>query len=568
MKSKPLSTFRTGIIFSFMLFTVWASNGIAQERAGVFNVTRYGAVGDGKTLDTPAISKAIKAASDAGGGTVFFPAGTYVSGTFELLSNITLRLGVGAVLEGSRDTSQYKLKSDFKLKGYRSGQSGEGLRAGLIVANHAENIAIVGRGTIEGNGIFFMNKKTPHYGGDFVKSRTRQGQDFLSPKFGESDGPIKPWMPWNDRPGALIILAQSRNVMVKDITIRDSPNWTVNIAGCRNVEIRGLDILNNPLIPNNDGINITAKNARISDCNIWTADDGIAANECGNLTVSNCIISSRSSAIRFNGGKYCTFQNMVFRDTNRGIGVYDSAQYVLFSNILIQTHQFTGDWWGKAEPIYIAVRLDSADSGKSLINHIRFTNIIANAEDGIIIYGTRDNVIKNITFDHVRLKISGGIHADAVGGNFDLRGLGASPGASLFKHDIPGMYCRYVDGLRIQDFKLEWVDSLPDYFSNGIYCEHFKNLVIDGFDGRQAQVSGLDAAIELNHGTGVSILNCRAPKGTGSFLQLKDVKNERQFINNDLGNARRSAKPAELHFEAMSGNIPEAKGSYSGGRSR
>lgn len=555
MNNRLISLLRFGAIIVFSLFAFSVSDCHAQEQGYVYNVTRYGAIGDGKTLDTPAITRAIEAASKNGGGTVFFPAGTYVTGTFELLSNVTLRLGDGSVLEGSRDTSQYKLKSYFKLRAYKSGQSGEGLRAGIIVANHANNIAIVGHGTIQGNGMYFMNPKTPHYGGDFVKSMTWQGEAFLSPKFGDSDGPIKPWMPWADRPGALIILAQSENVLVKDITIKDSPNWTVNIEDCKNVEVRGINILNSPLIPNNDGINIMAKNARISDCNIWTADDGIAANECDNLTVTNCVISSRSSAIRFDGGRYCTFDNLIFRDTNRGIGVYDSARYVLFSNIIMQTHQFTGDWWGKAEPIYVVVRLEQPFNGRTLIKDIRFTNITANAEDGIIIYGTRDNVIKNITLDHIRLKIKGGAHADAVGGNFDLRGLGANPALSLFKHDIPGIYAQYVDGLHIDDFKLEWADSLPPYFSNGIYCEHFKDIRIDGFSGRQAQLHGSKATITLEHGEDVSIMNSSAPKGTGTFLYLKDVKDRRQFLGNDLRDARRPSEPSGAGFMAMSGNL-------------
>ncbi len=555
MMKKLKPSFRVGMAMASILFALSARECPAQKVQAIFNVTEYGAIGNGRTLDTPAISRAISAASEAGGGTVLFPAGKYVTGTFQLLSNVTLDLEAGSVLEGSRDTSQYKLKSYYKLKGYRSGQSGEGLRAGLIVANHATDIAIVGHGVIQGNGLYFMNPKISHYGGDFVRSRTRQGANFLTPKFGESDGPIKPWMPWADRPGALIILAQSENVLVKDITMRDSPNWTVNIAGCRNVEIRGVDVLNSPLIPNNDGINITARDARISDCNIWTADDGIAANRCVNLTVTNCIISSRSSAIRFNGGSYCTFNNLVFRDTNRGIGVYDSAHDVLFSNILMQTHQFTGDWWGKAEPIFIAVSLDHHGDGVSQIRDVRFTNIVANAEDGIIIYGTPGNTIKNITLDHITLRIKGGIHADAVGGNFDLRGMGADPAESIFKHNIPGIYCQHAKGLNIHDFKLEWADSLPDYFTNGIYCEHFRDVVIDGFDGRQAQRHGSDAAISMNHGTGLSILNCIAPKETGSFLSLRSVKDERQFINNDLGDAKHPVDRSNLHFESMAGNI-------------
>src|SRR5208283_1332532 len=157
---------------------------------------------------------------------------------------------------------------------------------------------------------------------EYDRKRTRQGDKFMDNQAGPSEGPLLPWMDWKDRPGALIILAECDNVIVHDITINDSHNWTLNISHCENINIHGINILNNPRIPNNDGINITAKNARISDCNISTGDDGIAANECENLTVSNCVLSSRSSGIRFTGGSYCTFQNIVIYDSNRGIGIF------------------------------------------------------------------------------------------------------------------------------------------------------------------------------------------------------------------------------------------------------
>jgi len=549
--------FILAVILSVAAGTSPLTKCFAKGSAGAFNVKEFGATGDGKTLDTRAINNAIKTASDSGGGTVYFPSGTYLTGTFELCSNVTLQLEAGAVIEGSRTLSDYKLKSDFNLKGHRSGESGEGLRAGLIVANRARNIAITGRGTIHGNGILFMDTTTPHYGDDFEKKSTRQGEDFLSPKFGISDGPVKPSMAWSDRPGALIILAECENVLVKEITIKDSPNWTVNISHCEDVEVTGINILNNPLIPNNDGINITAKNARISDCNIWTADDGIAANDCENLVVTNCILSSRSAAIRFTGGRYCTFQNLIFRETNRGIGIFGWAENVFFSDIQIQTQQFTGDWWGKAEPIYIAVNLNQNAAGDALIKNVTFSNISADAENGIMIFGTPNNVVKNITFDRIQLRIQGGRHGDAVGGNFDLRGMGAGLDSNIFKHDIPGLYCQYVDGIHIHDFELAWADSLPDYFSDGIYIEHFNDLSIDGFTGRQGQASG--SCIVAKHGTTLSISSSKAAKGAHKFLSAEDVKDQRSFINNDLIDAAEPANPANYQFNVWSGNYPQPK---------
>jgi hypothetical protein len=551
-------------MFAGLIFVLWAAVLAPQAKCGekasdgVFNVRDYGATGDGRTLETPAITRAIQACAAAGGGTVLFPAGKYVSGTFELLSHVTLNLESGAVIIGSTNLSDYAYKTNYLEYG-GSGQSGEGLKAGIIIANKAEDIAITGPGIINGRGTYFVDVNSPHTGlqQDFEKKATRQGDDFMSPKLGmANEGPVKPWMNWNDRPGPLLILANCTNVQVRDVTLRDSHNWTLTIAGGENVSIIGIAVQGNVLIPNNDGINIRAHNARIADCNIVTGDDGIAAGGCENLTVVNCTIVSRSSGIRFGSGRYCTFQNLVIRDSNRGIGVYGSAYSVLFSDILIQTRLFNGDWWGMSEPIHISARTDREIYATPAIKDVRFSNIIADSESGILIYVAKPGVIQDISFDNIKLRLKGGVNSPAVGGNFDLRGAGLDN--VIFKHDVPALYCQYVDGLQIHGFELEWADDLPDYFSDGIHCEHFNNLTIDGFVGRQAQLSGRGAAIALLHGDKVSIRNCEAAEGTGTFLSVEDVKDQHLFINNNLTNAKKPTEPAQLNFK-MSGNMTSAE---------
>ncbi len=157
-----------------------------------FNVRASGARGDGTALDTAAISKAIAAANAAGGGTVIFPPGTYLSGTVELLSNVTLELQAGAVLQASPNVRDYGSISEYGFgRNYGIDSSGEGFRAGLIVARKAHNIAITGRGTIDGNGDSFFDLKSLHAGADFDATYTRQGADFDAPKYGLESGPIE-----------------------------------------------------------------------------------------------------------------------------------------------------------------------------------------------------------------------------------------------------------------------------------------------------------------------------------------------------------------------------------------
>lgn len=520
----------------------------AQKPSAVFDVREYGAAGDGKTLDTAAIDKAIQACNQAGGGTVVFTPGEYVTGTFVLLSHVTLRLEAGAVIVGSIDLADYKLKSEFNL-GNQAGH-GEGSRLGLIVATEAEDIAIVGRGTIDGRGTYFVGANTPHNTLDYEPRLTRQGDDFMSVKSLPWDGPLEPAMAWNDRPGALIVLSNCKNITIRDLTLRDSHNWTLHLFGAEDVVISGIRIVNNLLIPNNDGINIYAKNARISDCYISAGDDAIAATDCENLTVTNCTLISRSSGIRFGAGKYCTFQNLVIRDSNRGIGIYGSADHVLFSDILMQTRLFNGNWWGKGEPIFIMSRA-AASSGSAPIDEVRFSNIIAEGEAGIVLYGGGPGSIRNLLFDRVKLRLKRGPGSAVVGGNFDLRGTSA--GVGIVKHDIPAFFCHNVDGLQIRRFEVEWADSLPEYFTEAIYCEQFTNLTIDGFAGRQARPSA-GAAIVLKDGNKVSITNSEAAPNTGTFLSLDGVEDLRSFLNNDLSQATQAISPARSKFKIVSGN--------------
>src|SRR5208283_2078916 len=211
------------VILVFLNITI----SLQCQTNGIYNVKNFGAKGDGKSIETEAINKAIKECNQSGGGIVLFTNGIYVTGTLVLLSNVTLELQPGSIIKGSSNLTDFKLKSDFNLKGYKSGDSGEGLRAGIIVANKAKNIAITGHGIIDGNGTYFVDPKTPHVDNpnEFDKKRTRQGDSFMDPGIGLTEGPVLPWMDWKDRPGALIILAECDNIIVKDITIKDSHNW-------------------------------------------------------------------------------------------------------------------------------------------------------------------------------------------------------------------------------------------------------------------------------------------------------------------------------------------------------
>jgi polygalacturonase len=550
--------FRAHKIFTLCVFIVITSSiadiSASEISSQKYNVLNYGAKGDGKTLDTFAINTAISDCSASGGGTVVFPAGTYVSGTIILKSNVTLFLDNGAVLMGSGNIDDY---------------GAGGVQRALIAAIGAENIAITGMGTINGNGSAFMDwekiKFVEPSAADYDTQFTRQGSDYMSERFGTEDGPVLP----KRRPSPTLEINNCKNFLLRDITIRDTPGWAIRLINSEHADFIGFDIINDPLIPNNDGIHCTSSSfVHISDFHFEGGDDAVIVTGFGdpnrtaeNVTVTNCTLKSKSAAVRVGYGasniRNCVFSNLVIYGSNRGLGVFvrneGSIENILFSNITIKTRLYKGHWWGNAEPIHVSVAPHKADTKLGHMKNIRFADIVAESESGIIVHGWENSPIEDLVFDNVKLRIANSPINDSYGGNFDLRPTYVLEKA-VFKHDIPGFYCCYADGIRIKDFQLEWEKNMHRFFSFGVECENIKNLVIDSFRGRQAHVSDSGPVIFLKNSNTVTIKNCFADEGAGTFLYVSNVADQRLFVNNDVSHAKKTFEPDEPEF-TISGNL-------------
>jgi polygalacturonase len=503
---------------------------------GVYNIGKFGARGDGKKNNTAAINKAIEACSKNGGGTVLVPPGRYITGTIELKQGVNLWLDHGAILFGSGDTSDYRpMNKVLFSEGYT--------RYGLIFAKNTSDISISGYGEINGNGTSFMNSiDKPHLGGDYDRKFTRQGENFMKPDGQFEDGPVS----YEFRPGMMITMEQCENITISGVTMKDAPEWTVKLEDCDDAEISGITITNNKLVPNSDGIHCTtSRNIRISDCSIFAGDDAIivtgfgssplpddpqwenlkqiAGNKTGlseNITVTNCVLSSRSACIRVGYGKHpirnLVFSNLVMYDSNRGIGVFardnSRIENILFSDIVINNRLHSGHWWGKGEPIHISAIQETEKGKAGTIENIRFTNITANSETGILISGTDRSIIKDIFLSDIKLKIKRGKYSDSYGGNFDLRP--AWPlNSALFSHDIPGLYAGYVENLIISNFELSWGEDLPSYFTEAINIDNFKNVKLENITVNPAHISTGKPAVVLNNGVNATLRNINTEMG-------------------------------------------------------
>jgi len=542
------------------LFLLVLSSPLFSQSLPVCDVRQFGAKGDGVTLDSKAVAAAIAACTKQGGGTVYFGPGRYVIGTTQLYSHIHLYLESGATLVGSGDIHDYLPSPPFGFaRHYGVDITGEGVVLGMLIAKNAEDISIEGQGEIDGQGDHFMGAQS-HGGIDYDPKYVRNPQAYEAAMASVEYGPIEPV----NRPGTMIVFFHCSKVRLHGITLRQSPNWTLELQDVEGAEISDIQILNNPKVPNNDGIDcMQCRHVEISNCHIDTGDDDFAIVNSEHVNVSNCSLSSRSAAIRLESTKLSTFTGLSM-DTNRGIAIFANGyvgqddrptEDVTFSDIVIRTRLISGGWWGKAEPIYIAVQPCAPGAPcAARVRNVVFNNITAEAENGVLIWGAEGTPITGVEFNGVRLHMISPKPelATSVGGNLDLRWTATDPRDGIVKSDIPAFFAKHVDGLRLNDVEIDWAKSMPDYFSDGVRIEDFNDLTVSDFAGRQAQdASG--AAISLHRGSGLAVTNSRALPGTLTFLELDKVTGRRVFVNYDLSGAAKIIAPADQKFDVQVG---------------
>jgi polygalacturonase len=332
----------------------------AAPRGGPFyDVRDYGAVADGRTKSTEAIRKAIDAAARAGGGTVVFPAGQYLTGPIRLKSNLTLLVEAGAVVKFSTDFGDY-------LPMVRSRWEGTEVTnfSPLIYADRVQNVAIQGRGVLDGQGEPWWNQ----YRALRAEREKTGAWATVTPwqnEFLRRNGRLEmPDDPDRLRSGflrpPLIQLLDSTNISIRDITLQNSPFWTINPVNCEGVTVSGVTIVNPPEAPNTDGINPeSCRNVHISDCHISVGDDCVTIKSgrdrearrrgqaAENYTITNSTMLRGHGGVvigsEMSGGvRNIAISNCIFDGTDRGIRIKSSrgrggvVEDVRVSNIVMR----------------------------------------------------------------------------------------------------------------------------------------------------------------------------------------------------------------------------------------
>ena len=157
------------------------------------------------------------------------------------------------------------------------------------------------------------------------------------------------------------------------------------------------------------------------------------------------------------------------------------------------------------------------------INNIKFNHIIAEGESGMLVYGTEESIIKNISFEDVAFKLKASLLNPVCGGNFDLRPA-IDPELTMFSHDIPAFYAKYVKNIKIDNFEVKWDSVKESYFTNGFEFSNFENISIDNYTGDPAPSNKDAAAVLLKDGTKYTILNSGTFRNNSKFLSRINVE--------------------------------------------
>ncbi len=488
-----------------------------------YNVKKHGAKADGKTMDTPAIQKAIDECNRNGGGTVYFPSGIYLSGSIHLKNNITLYLENGATILASPNDDDFDPyeKLDFKND---SDKETSYFHFSLIWGEDVENIAILGNGTID------CNRK--------------------------------------DREGPKTIgLKRCKYVTIKDITIRNSGNYAISMLGTDFVNIDGISIFASYA----DGIDPDCcHNVRIANSYIESWDDAICPKTSYSLgykrsteyiTVTNCIIATTCQAFKLgteSGGdfKHITVSNCVMttykskvnhrapsrtRRPISGITLISAdganIENVNINNIVMDKVRY---------PFFIRLANRGRDQQTPVpgtIKDVTITNItISDAYIGGMIIGLPDHPIENIYFDNINLSLESG---DDEEGKYQVfssseqlekdieKAMKKYPEATKFNNvPVYGLYMRHIKTLNLKNLRLSTTESDKRH---ALDLYDVKNVTIDDFYAPTAQ----NAASQLffYNVTDSRIRNCSPETGKETFLEVSGEKsNNILMINNDFRN--------------------------------
>lgn len=438
-----------------------------RRQVHIFDVLDYGAVGDGNTLDTAAIQRAINEAAAAGGGAQVLIRGgrRYLIGTLELKGGIDFHLADDAELLVSTNQADYT-------------------SPGVITAREAHGLKISGTGKLNGRAKEFMKRY---------------------------DKENEWWLPAVFRP-KMFVLTACKDLEIHDITFSEAPEWGLHMIGCEGVLVDNLKVRNLLDVPNCDGIDPDhCRDVEIRNCSIVCGDDAIVIKTTrqttdfgpsANIRVKDCEIETQDAGVKI--GTETTqdiydirFERCRIRTSSRGIAIQlrDEANVynIDFRDITFVSRYHSDPWWGRGEAISLTAIPRNPQTKVGTIHDVRFQDISGRAENSVRVCGTAQSRIRNIRLENVAVTLDR--WTSYPGGLFDNRPTTAS--ADIEPHGNPGFSIRHADDVVLKKCSVAWGDKLPDYFTHALEAQDVTKLKLTQFSGEAAHPNR-DEAISID----------------------------------------------------------------------
>jgi polygalacturonase len=505
------------IIFFTLLFSLSGIYAQGATSQNYYNVLDFGVKNDGVTKNTLAIKKIISSVAEKGGGTIYFPAGEYLTGPIHLKTNITLYLDAGSIIKFSQDMEDYLPMVQSRWEGTEVVNFSP-----QIYAYKAESITIRGRGLIDGKGSFwweYLRKYARNPDEDQLKGRLEWQKKFV-----ENNKDTPPWNFWDNKRGdmpapflrpPMIQPVDCKNILIEGVSIKNPPFWTINPVYCENLTVEGITITNPDHSPNTDGINPDAcRYVHISNCHLSVGDDCITIKSgrdedgrrvgraCENITITNCTMLDGHGGVvigsEMSGDvRKVTISNCVFDGTDRGI------------------------------------RLKSMRGRGGIVEEIRVNNIVMKniARDAIILnmfyhptpeepVSERTPRFRNIHFSNITVSES-----NKAG---TLLGLPEMPIENITFNDIniqakEGFFVKNAYNVEFHDIQID-TDKGPAF-----NAELINSLELDGVNSLSPHKN--TPVILLENIENAFIYNCFPRLGTDTFLEIKGDNTKNIVIN-------------------------------------
>ncbi|SNT35073.1 Glycosyl hydrolases family 28 [Granulicella rosea] len=421
-----------------------------------YNVMKYGAVGDGATVDTAAVQKAIDTAAAQGGGRVILPDGKrFLCGSLLLKSGIEFHFGNGATLVANTDPADYKLP-------------------GMLNADGAQGLKITSSGgSLDGQARLFMTDYDPN---------------------------DERWAPKAFRP-RMFSLLRTKDLEISNVNFGRAPQSGLYMLGCERVLVDKLQIRNYMNVPDCDGIVADrSREVLIQGCDLVGGGDSIVVKASEQkedfgvsrgIAVHNCVVVSRESGLKVGTESFGDISKVLFEHcrlvaVGRGPTIAHrhagNIEDIEFRDIDIVAAEHHADRWrGWGEAISITAWPETADGKVGTLKDVRLRNIRARAENSARIDGQKEQPVEDVVLEKVEITIDK--WTDYEGGKFDNRPVA---GDGLETHDTPAFSIRHGNKVLVKDCVVKWGDHPEKYWSSALEASDVQALKMENFNGEAA----------------------------------------------------------------------------------